>query len=412
MKKLIILLFIVSAHVYCDWSRVNSFPSAYTGDILISGTTVYAVSINSGVYRSTDGTASWQQMNNGLNTPQAVQCKQVLLFNNILFTATADGIYRSSDFGSNWVRKSDGILQGNGASYIFTESIWEHNGVLYTGAYSGIFRSTNGGENWLTTNITGMQHVWAKNFTLHDGIIFAARESINNPVGYKSTDNGLTWQNITQLQYPMITFFSETGKLFSGTIHGAWLSTNNGITWMNRSTGLSSDPYNSCFLRINGILITSLKFGGSGIYRSFNDGVLWETWDQGLGFLSSIEEMVIFNNKILLATSNGIYERNISELTGITQVSSEIPGKFSLEQNYPNPFNPETKIKFSIAAKNNIKISVFDVTGKEISVLIDSQLEPGTYEINFDASALTSGIYFYRLEADNFSETKRMILVK
>lgn len=411
MKKLIIFLFIFTASVYSDWSKINSFPNAYVGDIFIAGNTVYAVSINSGVYRSTDGTASWQQLNNGLNNPQAIQCQQIIQAGSNLFTATVDGIYFSTDEGANWIRKSEGILHGSGATYIFTESIWEHNGVLFTGAYSGIFRSTNGGENWLTTNVTGLQHVWAKNFTVHDGIIFAARESINNPVGYKSTDDGLTWQNIT-FQYPTITFFSEPGKLFAGTIHGAWLSTNNGINWVNRSNGLSADPYNSSFLRINGTLVTSLKFGGSGIYRSFNDGVLWETWDQGLGFLSSIEEMVIFNNKILLATSNGIYERNISELTGITHVSSEIPWKFSLEQNYPNPFNPETNIKFSIAAKNNIKISVFDVTGKEISVLIDMQLEPGTYEINFDASALTSGIYFYRLEADNFSETKRMILVK
>lgn len=409
MKKIILLIIFVSSSIFSQWSKVNSFPNSYTYDILINGSTLY-VSTGSGIQKSTDGTNSWQLVNNGLNNAQAVQCKQVILFNNILFAATVDGTYRSSDFGANWVKKSEGIVVGNGATYAFAESVYELNGTLFTGTFTGLYRSTNNGENWIASNVSG-QHINAKNFTLHNGTIYAARESGNNPNGYTSTDNGVTWQNIT-FQYPTITFFSEPGKLFTGTIHGAWLSTNNGVNWVNRSTGLSADPYNSSFVRANGVLISSLKFGGSGMYKSNNDGILWEDFSQGLPFLQSIEKLVTFNGKILAATSSGLYQRDISEVTAVTQISNEIPAKFSLEQNYPNPFNPVTKIKFSIPSKNNVKITIFDITGKEISVAADSQMEPGIYEINYDASALTSGIYFYRMESGNFSETKRMILVK
>ena len=100
---------------------------------------------------------------------------------------------------------------------------------------------------------------------------------------------------------------------------------------------------------------------------------------------------------------------------GINQISSVIPERFSLSQNYPNPFNPSTKIKFDIPAANgnsNVKLLVFDAAGREVSTLINNQLSPGSYEMEFSAKNLTSGLYFYRLETDNFVDTKKMILVK
>jgi hypothetical protein len=414
MKKIILILalIIISSSLYSDWAKITSAPNSYFNDVFINGSTVYAVSQNSGVHKSTNSTVSWQQLNNGLSNAQAVQCKGIIQSGNDLYAATVDGIYKSTDFAASWVKKSDGILQGSGAIYLFCESIYELNGTLYTGAYSGIYRSTNGGESWLTTNIAAGMHVWAKNFTLHNGIIFAARESGNSPNGYKSTDNGLTWQSITPFPYPTITFFSEGTKIFAGTIHGAWLSTNNGVNWIHRAAGLSADPYNSGFLRINGLLVTSLKFGGSGMYKSSNDGVLWEDFGQGLPFLTSIEKIIVFNNKILAATSAGIYERNISELTGVNQISAKVPERFSLGQNYPNPFNPATSISFSLPASEFVILKIYDALGRAVKDLISENLNPGIYEVNVDAGALQSGVYFYRLNAGKDSETKRMILVK
>ncbi|MCI0449851.1 MAG: T9SS type A sorting domain-containing protein [Chlorobi bacterium] len=415
MKKFLIIFsaLLYSACLYSDWQKINSFPVNYVQDIYISGGIVYAATANNGVYKSTDGTLSWVQISSGLNNPQALQCVQVISNGGSLYAATFDGIYKSTNFGANWIKKSTGIIIGNGANYEFCESIFEHNNNLFTGAYTGLYRSTNGGESWLATNITGM-HIWAKNFTLHNGTIFAARETGNQPNGYFSTDNGITWNSLSSISVPSITFFSEPGKLFAGTIHGAWLSTNNGSSWLERSNGYSPDPYTSSFVRVNAVLVSSLKFGGSGIYKSTNDGILWENFGQGLPFLSNIDKLVIFNNKILAATSGGIYQRNASEVTGITQISTEIPASFSLSQNYPNPFNPVTKIRFELPAgvARRVALTVFDALGKETASLVNEQLTPGTYEVSFNGSDLTSGAYFYSLQAGEFTETKKMILVK
>ena len=116
----------------------------------------------------------------------------------------------------------------------------------------------------------------------------------------------------------------------------------------------------------------------------------------------------------------GIYAQNINldgtfgNPMGVTPVSSNLPDKYSLSQNYPNPFNPSTKIRFSIPAsgQGNVKLSVYDVLGREVSVLVNQYLKPGEYEVNWNASDIPSGIYFYKISSGNFSETKKMMLVK
>lgn len=98
--------------------------------------------------------------------------------------------------------------------------------------------------------------------------------------------------------------------------------------------------------------------------------------------------------------------------TGISHNGNEVPDKFSLEQNYPNPFNPGTIISFSLPKESNVKLSVFDMSGKEVSELVNSTLTPGNYNINFDGKGVSSGIYFYRLDAGDFTATKKMVLIK
>ena len=90
----------------------------------------------------------------------------------------------------------------------------------------------------------------------------------------------------------------------------------------------------------------------------------------------------------------------------------EIPNYYSLSQNYPNPFNPSTSIKFSMPKGDNVKLVIFDILGREVKTLVNEFKNAGTYDVNFDASTLSSGVYFYRLEAGEFTDTKRMLLVK
>jgi len=103
--------------------------------------------------------------------------------------------------------------------------------------------------------------------------------------------------------------------------------------------------------------------------------------------------------------------------TGIKVISNEIPKEYKLEQNYPNPFNPVTKIRFSLplpskGGVHNTKLLIYDISGREVSVLVNEELSPGTYEIDFDGSSFSSGVYFYKLFDRDYTDTKRMIILK
>jgi plastocyanin len=103
------------------------------------------------------------------------------------------------------------------------------------------------------------------------------------------------------------------------------------------------------------------------------------------------------------------FEANI---IGITPISNEVPNRFSLSQNYPNPFNPVTDIKFDIAKSTNVKLTIMNLLGQEVEVLVNQNLTAGTYKADWNASKFPSGIYFYKLEAGEFVDVKKMILVK
>ena len=148
------------------------------------------------------------------------------------------------------------------------------------------------------------------------------------------------------------------------------------------------------------------------MFKSSNDGLQWENFGQGLPFLTEISDLTVFNNKILTATSDGIYQRNASEVTGINIISNEVPSGFSLSQNYPNPFNPNTHFEFRIADFGFVKLMVFDALGREVAALVNKEIKPGIYEVNWDASNYPSGVYYYKLETGEYKETKKMILIK
>jgi len=98
--------------------------------------------------------------------------------------------------------------------------------------------------------------------------------------------------------------------------------------------------------------------------------------------------------------------------SGINQINNFTPKRFFLSQNYPNPFNPVTKIKFDIVNAGLVKLKIYDMLGNEVSTLVKENLSQGSYESEFDGSRLSSGVYFYRIETENYSEVKRMMLIK
>jgi hypothetical protein len=98
--------------------------------------------------------------------------------------------------------------------------------------------------------------------------------------------------------------------------------------------------------------------------------------------------------------------------TAVNKTGPDVPGSYELSQNYPNPFNPTTTINFNLAKASNVKLTVYNVLGQKVMTLVDSRMSAGQQTVKFDASKLTSGVYFYRLDAGNFSSVKKMLLVK
>jgi hypothetical protein len=124
---------------------------------------------------------------------------------------------------------------------------------------------------------------------------------------------------------------------------------------------------------------------------------------------------IVYPNRHIRATThgNGIYERSlVQNPIGIKYVNPEIPKEYKLYQNYPNPFNPKTKIKFSVPNFSNSKIVIYNIQGQEIAVLLNEQLKPNTYEVEFDGTNYPSGVYFYKIATENYADTKRMLLIK
>ena len=109
--------------------------------------------------------------------------------------------------------------------------------------------------------------------------------------------------------------------------------------------------------------------------------------------------------------SNWVIRGYLSNTVSVEDIKLN-PTSFSLEQNYPNPFNPSTQIQYRVASVSNVSLKVYDVLGNEVATLVNEEKPAGTYEVKFDAAELSSGIYFYKLQAGSFSETKKMILMK
>ncbi len=149
-----------------------------------------------------------------------------------------------------------------------------------------------------------------------------------------------------------------------------------------------------------------------GVFVTHDNGQTWTQRNQGLG--NQTVGALLFTEGFLFAgtEANAAWRRDINQIVSIENLSSEIPASFGLEQNYPNPFNPVTRFRYKIDDHRFVKLSVYDLSGKEVAVLLNGYQNPGTYEAEFDGTTFSSGAYFYRIESEGISETRKLILLK
>ncbi len=256
------------------------------------------------------------------------------------------------------------------------------------------------GDQVLSGSPSDQLNAWDKNGNSLAGFPVTSLWAINNQVTIADIDN----DNSMELICDDNTQTGGRGKYLAfnhdGTPVAGWDVQTTGATFF--SMPMLGD------VNRDGVL----DIAGSGGITSPASTNLY-LWNTGVPFTASriIIPMWQYNSR-----HNGVYGDN--PLVGIEPVSNVIPKNFELKQNYPNPFNPVTKIKFSIPVSvsgfNNVfaKLIVYDVLGKKISELVNNDLKAGEYEIEFNASNIPSGVYFYELSAGGFKLTNKMILVK
>ena len=285
-------------------------------------------------------------------------------------------------------------------------------GDIFAGTVgSGVFRSSDNGDNWNAIN-TGLTFpgtiVTPGVFALtinSSGDIFAGSSGAGV---FRSSDNGDTWSQ-TGLSSVESFAINSSGEIFAGGLGGVFRSSDNGDNWNEINTGLTLTFVFALAINTGGEIFAG---GLGGVFRSSDNGDNWSPINTGLMNTDVFAFAFNSSGEIFAGTSGGGVFRSVEPTTSVEQISTTIPPSFALEQNYPNPFNPTTTIQFTLAKGANVKLKVFSIEGKEVATLVDEAVTPGVHTFRFEANGLPSGVYFYRIEAGELFQTKRLMLLK
>jgi uncharacterized delta-60 repeat protein len=224
---------------------------------------------------------------------------------------------------------------------------------------------------------------------------------------------GTSFNTPTQNDYITLKYNSAGTKLWEARYIGNYLNGNNSAYSLDLDAAGNVYVTGASFETAAGTDIVTVKYSSTGSLQ-------WAMKNNGsvnTGFNEAGYSVAVDNiNNVFVAGKNdaddGIIIKYVQASIGIQPNGNDIPLQFELEQNYPNPFNPVTNIEFSLPGLSFVNLTVFDILGREVSVLVNRHLNAGKYKYDFDASKLPSGIYFYRLRSGNFSEVRKMNLIK
>jgi len=361
------------------------------------------------VLRTINSGSTWTNAAGNLPAAQDVYCVWGFDANNcVITTSPAAGtyIYKTTNGGTNWTQtffQAGGFMDG----FYFYDS---NTGFAYgdpVGTRWSLFKTTNGGVNWDSTGC----YVPAGGLAGWNNAMFGRGPKIwfgtnGTPLWY-TPNGGLSWTSQTTPainQYAI--WFNDDNVGLSG---GANLNvtTNGGVNW----TALTSIGTGN----VSGITgaATSWWFTrqATAVNYSSNNGTSWTA--QYTAPAGSFYHLTLSRSGATIwgVRANGGISR-YGQTTGITPVNSEVPSAYNLSQNYPNPFNPVTKISYSLPENGFVKLTVYDALGRTVSNLVNENKVAGIYSVDFNAVSLPSGVYFYRLEVNGFSETMKMLIIK
>jgi photosystem II stability/assembly factor-like uncharacterized protein len=421
----------------------------------------------------TDVYSQWYQQNS--NTTNQLNSVSPMEFHRAWICGNNGTVLKTTDGGSNWTNESgNGIPTSLNLVNIFMHKVYvwppNHKYVYTTGSDgsgSYIYMTTNDGSNWNKVHtVTGtgarINGIWFRDTVtgFAEGEPVAGRWSF-----WKTTDRGLTWdsaglyldgQNYTGFPNNLcsrVNLFNDylyIGANYNGTETRIIRSTDFGTTWTVFNPGISKKLNSIFFVRPEDGLIG----GDNYIYNTSNSGNSWNliaNLPYTPNLVAAVTDTYATYNFYLKTDSTGsqtiyrelgsYWSEDLSGINGIKhiqgigweiwaigdsgkiyfqpvvygqvkKIGNEIPSVYMLYQNYPNPFNPSTKIKFDIRQTSNTKLIIYNILGREVATLVNEKLNAGSYEVRWNALGYPSGMYFYRLETEEFTKTRKMVLLK
>jgi len=392
--KLILMLLVLftSSMSFGQWSKIRNQlnPKFYqTSGItyMMGGSSTEAY-----IYSTTNDGTSWTTLSGVLlsaGTPYSFVVKDI----NTIVVGTSTG-----------VRYKNGTIYTQSSLTYATKSVMYDGTNFWAGTSNGIYRSTNNGVNW--SSFGGLSGSDIKYILKVETNLFAIAASL-----LKSDNNGYNW-SVVDVPGGAVCMTYGNGTLWvaGGSVNR---SINFGTNWI--TDDVLGPNYIPNSIVSNGMDVFIATVGlGCNVFHGYSQGSTYSyvKRNSGLPYTANLKSMVVGYNYLLAANDSAVWRCPLTYVTNVEKISTEMPTKYSLSQNYPNPFNPSTTIRYQIPKQGIVTLKIYDITGKEIETLVNELQSPGTYEVNWNAGKYSSGVYFYKIESENFTDTKRMLLVK
>jgi photosystem II stability/assembly factor-like uncharacterized protein len=421
---LLVMIFISSiTEVNAQWTQCKGLGNFTISSFASIGNNLFAGTFDGFVYFSKDSGSTWTQLASiaqpyHVPNTQLIEGPIIFLFaDSTRLIAGVGGLYNSSikiststDNGLTWTKKDSSFIYG-------VNCFTSNNETIFAGTDNGVFLSTDNGTSWSASN-TGLNNAHYDSIYHHSPSVLSIIAKgtdifawTNTDELFHSTDIGKNWSVIKNELLQNISGLAVIGNdLFISTVFGGvFLSSDNGNNFQAVDTGMTY--YSIITLLANGTNLYTAT--DEGIFLSTNKGGNWINIspETQVGPHGDAITLAVYDS-YLFAVSYSFWRRPLSEIiTGINQ-KNKLPTSFSLQQNFPNPFNPTTTINYSIPKSCFISIKVYDILGREVTTLVSENKPIGNYSVQFNAAKLTSGVYFYRMQAGDFVQTKKLVLLK